>query len=230
MNSGLEREGFSELFALVSDFSSEHSVIAATLNRGMVQFHTVPCCAKSSVKIICGSSMVHQGASSAFLHCLYVPQNIKCRKKICRSRKLVNNAYRMLPKPSEAAASDSSGHNAPVVDSLSLSMIVLVALFWGATNPFIRRGSLGYNNLKSPTKLGQLWLELCFLLSRWQYLLPLALNQFGSVIYVFALQRSELSLVVPMANSLTFVFTAITARLLGEQVNNFLQKRTLECY
>ncbi|XP_062535481.1 transmembrane protein 234 homolog [Armigeres subalbatus] len=103
------------------------------------------------------------------------------------------------------------------VDPVSLLMIVVVALFWGATNPFIRRGSLGYNNLKSATKCGQLWLEVKFLVSRWQYLLPLALNQLGSVVYVFALQRAELSLVVPMANSLTFVFTAITARLLGEQ-------------
>ncbi|XP_055599674.1 transmembrane protein 234 homolog [Uranotaenia lowii] len=103
------------------------------------------------------------------------------------------------------------------VDTVSLLLIVAVALFWGATNPFIRRGSLGYNNLKSTTKLGQIWLEIKFLVSRWQYLLPLALNQIGSVVYVFALQRTELSLVVPMANSLTFVFTAITARLLGEQ-------------
>nr|XP_029732227.1 transmembrane protein 234 homolog [Aedes albopictus] len=103
------------------------------------------------------------------------------------------------------------------VDPLSLLMIVVVALFWGATNPFIRRGSLGYNNLKAPTRWGQLWLEVQFLISRWQYLLPLAVNQLGSVVYVFALQRTELSLVVPMANSLTFVFTAVTARLLGEQ-------------
>ncbi|XP_065081890.1 transmembrane protein 234 homolog [Ochlerotatus camptorhynchus] len=119
------------------------------------------------------------------------------------------------------SAVDSDLGNVPLptaaVDSLSLLMIVVVALFWGATNPFIRRGSLGYNNLKSPTKWRQIWLEVKFLISRWQYLLPLALNQFGSVVYVFALQRTELSLIVPMANSLTFVFTAITARLLGEQ-------------
>ncbi|XP_058833524.1 transmembrane protein 234 homolog [Topomyia yanbarensis] len=105
----------------------------------------------------------------------------------------------------------------PPVDTVSLLLIVVVALFWGATNPFIRRGSLGYNNLKAPSKLGQIWLEIRFLLSRWQYLLPLALNQFGSIVYVYALQRTELSLIVPVANSLTFVFTAITARLLGEQ-------------
>ncbi|XP_058460424.1 transmembrane protein 234 homolog [Malaya genurostris] len=105
----------------------------------------------------------------------------------------------------------------PSVDAVSVLMIVVVALFWGATNPFIRRGSLGYNSLQASSKLGQIWLELRFLVSRWQYLLPLVLNQFGSIVYVFALQRTELSLVVPVANSLTFVFTAITAWLLGEQ-------------
>lgn len=105
----------------------------------------------------------------------------------------------------------------PPPDLISLLLIVVVAVFWGATNPFIRRGTLGVNSLQADTRLGQIWLELKFLLSRWQYLLPLALNQAGSVVYVFALQRSELSLVVPAANSLTFVFTAISARMLGEQ-------------
>ncbi|XP_001650943.2 transmembrane protein 234 homolog [Aedes aegypti] len=125
--------------------------------------------------------------------------------------------------PSEQAANPSEIGSLPAppsqlsADPISLVMIVVVALLWGATNPFIRRGSLGYNNLKAPTKCGQLWLEVKFLVSRWQYLLPLALNQLGSVVYVFALQRTELSLIVPMANSLTFVFTVITARLLGEQ-------------
>ncbi|XP_055625646.1 transmembrane protein 234 homolog isoform X1 [Toxorhynchites rutilus septentrionalis] len=103
------------------------------------------------------------------------------------------------------------------VDAFSLLLIILVAVFWGATNPFIRRGTLGYNNIKSNTKLGQLWLELKFLVSRWQYLLALAINQCGSVIYVFALRRTELSLIVPMCNSLTFVFTAVATKLLGEQ-------------
>ncbi|KAL9702273.1 hypothetical protein quinque_005791 [Culex quinquefasciatus] len=114
----------------------------------------------------------------------------------------------------DAAPADSSK---PPPDLISLLLIVVVAIFWGATNPFIRRGTLGVNSLQAETRLGQIWLELKFLLSRWQYLLPLALNQAGSVVYVFALQRSELSLVVPAANSLTFVFTAITARMLGEQ-------------
>ncbi|XP_050081026.1 transmembrane protein 234 homolog [Anopheles maculipalpis] len=103
------------------------------------------------------------------------------------------------------------------VDMYAVLSILLVALMWGATNPFLKRGSIGYNELKANSKLGQLWLEVRFLISRWQYLLPLLINQLGSVVYVLTLQRTELSLTVPMANSLTFVFTAITARLLGER-------------
>uniref|UniRef100_A0A182YQ97 EamA domain-containing protein n=1 Tax=Anopheles stephensi TaxID=30069 RepID=A0A182YQ97_ANOST len=94
------------------------------------------------------------------------------------------------------------------VDIYDVLSILLVAL---------NRGSIGYNQLKANSKLGQLWLEVRFLISRWQYLLPLLINQLGSVVYVLTLQRTELSLTVPMANSLTFVFTAITARLLGER-------------
>uniref|UniRef100_A0AAG5DMG7 EamA domain-containing protein n=1 Tax=Anopheles atroparvus TaxID=41427 RepID=A0AAG5DMG7_ANOAO len=103
------------------------------------------------------------------------------------------------------------------VDTYSMLSILLVAIMWGATNPFIKRGSVGYNELKANSRFGQIWLEIKFLISRWQYVLPLVLNQLGSVVYVITLQRTELSLTVPMANSLTFVFTAITAKLLGEQ-------------
>ncbi|XP_052860747.1 transmembrane protein 234 homolog [Anopheles cruzii] len=105
----------------------------------------------------------------------------------------------------------------PVVDMLSILSILLVAVMWGATNPFIKRGSIGYNELKSDSRLGQVWLEIRFLITRWQYILPLIVNQLGSVVYVLTLQRTELSLTVPMANSLTFVITAITARFLEER-------------
>ncbi|XP_053676282.1 transmembrane protein 234 homolog [Anopheles nili] len=103
------------------------------------------------------------------------------------------------------------------IDLHSILSILLVAFMWGATNPFIKRGSSGYNELKADSKLGQIWLEVRFLFSRWQYVLPLIINQLGSIVYVITLQRTELSITVPMANSLTFVFTAITARFLGER-------------
>jgi hypothetical protein len=56
------------------------------------------------------------------------------------------------------------------------------------------------------------------LIPQFQYLVPMALNQSGSVIYFLTLQSADLSLSVPVANSLTFVFTAISGWILGEQL------------
>ncbi|KAI4471691.1 hypothetical protein MML48_1g14990 [Holotrichia oblita] len=43
------------------------------------------------------------------------------------------------------------------------------------------------------------------------------LNQLGSVLYFFALQNVDISIAVPVTNSLTFIFTAITGIILGER-------------
>lgn len=45
----------------------------------------------------------------------------------------------------------------------------------------------------------------------------MGLNQLGSVIYFLTLQNSAISLAVPLANSLSFVFTAIAGILLKEK-------------
>uniref|UniRef100_A0A1B0GHG3 Uncharacterized protein n=1 Tax=Lutzomyia longipalpis TaxID=7200 RepID=A0A1B0GHG3_LUTLO len=95
--------------------------------------------------------------------------------------------------------------------------LVLVGLLWGATNPFIKKGSQGIQHVNSNSKIRKLLLEIKFIVKRWQYWVPFLLNQSGSLVYFFTLQKTELSLAVPVANSLTFVFTAITARLLGEE-------------
>ncbi|XP_055692140.1 transmembrane protein 234 homolog [Lutzomyia longipalpis] len=95
--------------------------------------------------------------------------------------------------------------------------LVLVGLLWGATNPFIKKGSQGIQHVNSNSKIRKFLLEIKFIIKRWQYWVPFLLNQSGSLVYFFTLQKTELSLAVPVANSLTFVFTAITARLLGEE-------------
>uniref|UniRef100_A0A6B2E8E0 Putative conserved secreted protein n=1 Tax=Phlebotomus kandelakii TaxID=1109342 RepID=A0A6B2E8E0_9DIPT len=99
----------------------------------------------------------------------------------------------------------------------NVASLVLVGLLWGATNPFIKRGSQGIQHVKSSSKIKKLFLEIKFIITRWQYWIPFLLNQSGSLVYFFTLQNTELSLAVPVANSLTFVFTAITAKLLGEE-------------
>ena len=49
-----------------------------------------------------------------------------------------------------------------------------------------------------------------------QYMGPFLINQLGSILYYFTLQNVDLSLAVPVVNSLTFLFTALSGRILGE--------------
>lgn len=61
--------------------------------------------------------------------------------------------------------------------------------------------------------------------NNFQYVIPMGLNQFGSIVYLIALQNIDLTISVPVANSLTFVFTAISGWILGERLprkSNFL--------
>ncbi|VEN33677.1 unnamed protein product, partial [Callosobruchus maculatus] len=51
-----------------------------------------------------------------------------------------------------------------------------------------------------------------------QYILPWLVNQSGSVIYFLTLQSTDLTLSVPLANSLTFVFTAVVSWILEEKL------------
>lgn len=98
----------------------------------------------------------------------------------------------------------------------------MVGLLWGATNPLIKRGSEGIESIKSNKKFLHILDEIWFLVTRWQYILPFLCNQCGSLLYVYALQDSELSMAVPIANSCTFLFTALMAIILGEQLPNVM--------
>lgn len=49
-----------------------------------------------------------------------------------------------------------------------LVLLIAVAFLWGATNPFIRRGSIGVEDVKATTAIRQFLAELVFLITRWQ--------------------------------------------------------------
>ncbi|KAK3710164.1 hypothetical protein QZH41_010554, partial [Actinostola sp. cb2023] len=49
------------------------------------------------------------------------------------------------------------------------------------------------------------------------YMIPFLLNQSGSVLFYLTLASADLSLAVPITNSLTFLFTILTGKLLGEE-------------
>ncbi|XP_029349523.1 transmembrane protein 234 [Echeneis naucrates] len=103
---------------------------------------------------------------------------------------------------------------ATVVEMLSL---LLVSVLWGCTNPFLKRGSDGLDKVRGANRVTQILAEIKFLFLNFKYLIPFLLNQSGSVIYYYTLSTSELSFVVPVANTLTFLCTLITGKLLGEE-------------
>lgn len=92
----------------------------------------------------------------------------------------------------------------------------LVALVWGATNPLLRRGGAGIERLRAANRLLRLFAELKFLATTPRYLLPFLANQAGSLLYYLTIARADISLAVPITNSLTFVVTTLVGRALGE--------------
>ncbi|XP_034479985.1 transmembrane protein 234 homolog isoform X2 [Drosophila innubila] len=97
--------------------------------------------------------------------------------------------------------------------------LLAVGLLWGVTNPFIRLGSQGIECVKDTgSRYRNFIAELRMIGSRLNYWIPFGLNQCGSLLYVWTLQSANITIAVPVANSLSFVFTAITGYLLGEQI------------
>ncbi|TYZ59889.1 hypothetical protein PybrP1_009202 [[Pythium] brassicae (nom. inval.)] len=98
-----------------------------------------------------------------------------------------------------------------------LLSFLFVGALWGCTNPLIKRGSaadLTYSRANnSPAEFLR---QLLHWIKNWRFVVPFVLNQSGSAAYVYLLGSAEISSAVPICNSLTFVFTAITSRLLGE--------------
>ena len=92
-----------------------------------------------------------------------------------------------------------------------------VALVWGITNPLLKKGSVGVEKIKQCGRIRQLLSELRFLALRWQYVVPFAINQIGSVLYYVTIGQADISLAVPITNSLTFLVTSIAGRMMGER-------------
>jgi len=97
--------------------------------------------------------------------------------------------------------------------------LVIVAALWGGTNPFLKSAGRGITAVKQNNFVLQFLAELFYLPLNWRYMVPFVMNQTGSVVYYLTLASVDLSLAVPITNSLTFLFTALSGRLLlGEQL------------
>lgn len=93
---------------------------------------------------------------------------------------------------------------------------VLVGLLWGATNPLLKRGSAGMEKVVHPNRILKFLLELKFLILNWKYVIPFSINQLGAVLYYTTIGQADITLAVPITNSLTFLFTTLFGWLLGE--------------
>ncbi|KAI8617204.1 hypothetical protein BC830DRAFT_1062668, partial [Chytriomyces sp. MP71] len=102
--------------------------------------------------------------------------------------------------------------------------LLLVALCWGFTNPFIKAGSTGVEQVSKRYAHEKWYIRLIhenlYLFTRWQYILPLAVNLSGSTVFYYTLGHSNLSMIVPITNSLTFAFTVLSGTLLGEKIGS----------
>ncbi|CRK91910.1 CLUMA_CG005530, isoform A [Clunio marinus] len=99
--------------------------------------------------------------------------------------------------------------------------LIITAILWGVTNVLIKNGSKGINKVKSDSKINQILLEIKFLFLNWKYLLPFVINQIGSLLYVYALQKNNLSIAVIVTNSLTLLITSITSLIVEKKVISY---------
>ncbi|KAI0833207.1 integral membrane protein [Hypoxylon sp. FL0890] len=99
---------------------------------------------------------------------------------------------------------------------------LLVGLAWGLTTPFIRRAARDHNPPPHPllaredvkaswlkSKLYGAFFAVADLLRNPRYAIPLLINLTGSVWFFLLIGQAELSLTVPIVNTLAFLFTVL---------------------
>ena len=108
----------------------------------------------------------------------------------------------------------------------NISTWILVGALWGCTNPLLRKGftksETNRCQLEAPTTQQHVNLgsKIFKALSTFRYTrvwLPYLLNQSGSILYYKVLADSNLTLAVPICNSLTLLFIdVIQLGIIGE--------------
>lgn len=99
---------------------------------------------------------------------------------------------------------------------------LLVSGLWGCTNPFIKHAqqasAASYNqeDIKSSKEnvKNSIWETLLSLkrsIMNIKVMAPFLLNQMGSAVFFLLLSTEPVSIVSPVCNSMTFLFTAITS-------------------
>ncbi|KAJ2757735.1 hypothetical protein H4S06_003036 [Coemansia sp. BCRC 34490] len=106
---------------------------------------------------------------------------------------------------------------------------VLTALCWGFTNPFIKRGSEGIEQIKRSNWVAQTFAETVFLFTNWRYVVPLAINLSGSAVYYYTLSSADITIAVPITNSLALIFTIMAGVLVGEKLPTTREMLGMAC-
>ncbi|XP_040083963.1 transmembrane protein 234 isoform X1 [Oryx dammah] len=107
--------------------------------------------------------------------------------------------------------------------------LVLVAALWGGTQPLLKRASSRLQQVHEQTWARQLLQEMKTLFLNPEYLMPFSLNQCGSLLYYLTLASADLTLAVPISNSLAIIFTLIVGKVLGEDIGG-KRPQTCHCY
>ena len=115
--------------------------------------------------------------------------------------------------------------------------LILVGALWGCTNPLLRKGSseakssFGHAETTAAaessdpsSRSSDSFARSFFISSLSKFLhfrvwLPYLLNQSGSLLFYYALSKSDLSLAVPICNALALIFSIFTSFALGERVD-----------
>ena len=105
--------------------------------------------------------------------------------------------------------------------STALSYCVCGAI-WGLTNPLIRLGAIkmAEEERQSQHKHSSFIVKILMILTNWKFYVPYLLNQSGSLVFYYLLSTSEVSMSVPIVNSLTQIFTFLGSLALGEKMTN----------
>ena len=105
-----------------------------------------------------------------------------------------------------------------VRDSASM---ILVGALWGCTNPLLRKGAEEVEK-NQPANASSLKVVLMTFLNL-RVWLPYLLNQMGSIVFYVLLANSDLTLAVPICNSLAMLFSFLTSACLGETIDKPLR-------
>ena len=104
---------------------------------------------------------------------------------------------------------------------VKITSYLMVGFLWGTTNAYIKHGAVEEcPEKKNQANIGYIAGVINTLkkILRPRVFIPLALNQMGSVLFYYMLATDDVSIAVPVANSLTFAFTAISSWYLGERI------------